>query len=182
VSSADLVVELGAEPRKHACKRVASKYPNCCCERGSVVPELSPGAVQDGELLIRFVNPQYYDLSKNEVKPSLFDHASAAGMSIVRAEHADRDAIKAKQSSGGYVGYVTAACGEIRKLVEGGSRMFCIYDTALPIETYHADVCQAVFGEPPKKSIAVERRIQLMRLFTKTPIDARVEPTIDPKT
>lgn len=160
---------LSSEPRKTACERVASAFPACKCESESVVPCLSPGTIKSTEELVRFVSDHDFDHETQEVKSSLFSHAGMNGMSVTRMESAGAEGLANQQRSGGYRGYVTASCEAIRKLAWEGERMFAIYDTALPDNHAHADVCQAVF-KPRSKASAMRRQLQL--LFTRSPVSA----------
>jgi hypothetical protein len=90
-------------------------------------------------------------------------------MSVTRAEHAGADALANQQHSRGYKGYVIASCESVRKLAWEGERLFAIYDTALPDNHAHADVCQAVF-RPRSKASEMRRHLQLV--FTKIPKSA----------
>jgi hypothetical protein len=145
-------------------------------ESESASPD-SPGIVEDAEILARQVlDPAFYDQATGEPKPTLFEHASSVGASVNRLLHTTSDQVhehgKARaleRSDPGkpktYVGYVTVNAGEVRRVVTGGNaigrrRGFGIYDTALPNDTSHADVCQLVSDRAQGRSV----RLQLFEL------------------
>ena len=165
--------EIPKQLAEQGCRQVAIAHPDCCCEAESVQPNLSPGIVSCVETLARFVNAHHLD-DQNLVKPSLFSHAETNGMSTTRIERAGPPALADQQIKGNYVGYVSASCRDIRELAECERKLFCVYDTALKDNIFHSDVCQALFGNPPKgMSRLVGIRVQLMRLFTTGLQDAR---------
>ena len=155
---------LKSEPSRTACERLAAAKPDCECERCSVRPKNSPGPVSAAETLARFVPPHDFDAESNCVKPSLFSHAGTNGMSVTRVEHAGEAAMRHQQQSKNYLGYVDVKCAAIQEILHDDKRSFCIYDTALPDNAAHADVCQTVFKPA---SVRSELRRQLMLAFSK---------------
>jgi hypothetical protein len=121
--------------------------------------------VAAAETIARFVLPHDFDAESAIVKPSLFAHAGTIGMSVTRAEHAGPEGMIAQQRSKDYMGYVDAPCKAVRAIVHEDKRAFCIYDTALPDNQAHADVCQTIFGP---KSVQTSLRRRLMRAFSGT--------------
>jgi hypothetical protein len=151
-------------PSGTACKRVAERFPDCRCECESVCPDLSPGIVENGETLARFVPLKDLDLETSTVKASLFDKATRNGMSVTRVEMASRETPVQRQKDKRFCGFVTATCGDIRAKMEDGKRLFSVYDTALETNTCHADVCAAVATEGPSK---IKLRLTLLETFAR---------------
>jgi hypothetical protein len=134
-----------------------------------VKPGHSPGVVEPAEILARFVPPLDLDVETNTVKPSLFAHSGTIGMSVTRMKHAGPQELKAQQESRSYVGFVTAPSSAVRDLRMDGAQLFAIYDTALPDNKAHADVCQAIFQ--PRSRVSEMRR-QLQLAFERVPSSA----------
>lgn len=156
---------LATEPSKSACERLAAAKPACICESCSVEPTLSPGTVDAGETLARFVLALDFDDECKVVKPSLFSHAGTNGMSVTRVEHAGAAGLERQQRSKNYLGYVDASCRAVRSILNEVEQAFGVYDTALIDNHAHADVCQSVF-RPNSVKTALRRR--LMLVFSQT--------------
>jgi hypothetical protein len=169
VKCVDIPAILLSEPRSKACERVALELPDCVCENESVEPNLSPGIVGRTETLARFVSEHDIDEETRLVTPRLFSHAGAGGMSVTRIEQAGVEALANQQRTKKYIGFVSSSCGAVRDLRWEGKQTFCVYDTAIPDNSAHADVCQAVF-RPKSKVSEMRRTLQLA--FTKAPISA----------
>lgn len=131
----------------------------------SVQPTLSPGIVTPEETLARFVTDHHFDHDAGIPKPSLFSHAGSIGMSITRIERAGAEKLADQQNRAKYLGYVTVSCKAVRALLWESERMFAVYDTALPDNTAHADVCQAAFRSKSRNS---EMRRNLQTIFTRS--------------
>jgi hypothetical protein len=170
---------------RRGCEQVADKFPDCTCEEHSVQPTLSPGPVIGTETLVRFVPAHDYDNEKKLIKPSLFSHAGTNGMSVTRIEKTDRPSLVQQESKGNYIGYVTAVCGAVRVLRWEACQVFAVYDTALPENRAHADVCQAIF-RPRSKGSEMRRMLQrtfgsaVRRFAVATDIDGTVAGPIGP--
>jgi hypothetical protein len=132
------------------------------CEACSVEPAFSPGPVEAIEILVRFVPALDFDADTRTVKPSLFAHSGTIGMSVTRMNHLDSSELGLQEAARGYVGYVTAPAYDVRNLRSDGERLFAIYDTALPENKAHADICQAVFSQPRSKLSEMRRQLQLV--------------------
>jgi hypothetical protein len=160
---------LAVEPREQGCRRVAKHEPNCVCEAESVQPDLSPGPVDQSEVVARFVPERDLDRSTMTVKPSLFAHAGTTGMSVTRTNHATPAALAEEQASKNYVGYVTATCSDIRRIEREGRQVFAVYDTAKCTNRAHGDVCQSIFTTKSQDS-SMRRSLQLA--FSRIPLSA----------
>jgi hypothetical protein len=168
---------LASKPQNSSCKRITEAFPDCVCERISICPLDSPGVVESTENVARFARrgSRGYDEETGEVLRSLFEHAERNGMSVTRVEKAGKEALIRQQNAGGYCGYVKAKVGDLRKILANGKRGFAIYDTALPGNPNHADVCANIL---PMGSHGIALRNALFEAFTqasKRPIDGTAE-------
>jgi hypothetical protein len=141
----------------------------------TVCPGLSPGPVQDDETLARFVpSENYYDTETKRVLPNLFEAASQNGMSVTRIEKAGVEQLAKQQADSKYHGYVNAKASDVRSIFHGildaeankvirQKRAFAIYDTALPENVLHADICQTVMNPG---AIGIKLRVTLRDAFS----------------
>lgn len=153
---------LAEKPHKRACERLAESFPDCCCEKETVCPDLSPGTVQDHEILARLVPEKDFDTVTKTIKPTLFEKAAQNGMSVTRLGSAI-GSVSEERAPGAFVGFVTALCGNIREALHEGRRAFAVYDTAIPSNIRHADVCQTTCYPG---SLAIKIRRQLQEAFS----------------
>ena len=75
-----------------------------------------------------------FDHESKTVKPSLFEKASENGMSVTRVNLEEMDGIARQQAEGGFLGFVTALCRDVRASLHENKRLFCVYDTATESE------------------------------------------------
>lgn len=122
------------------------------------------------ERLARFVPARDYDPEEGTIKPTLFAHAGRTGMSVTRVDHSSPKSLADQQSSKAYIGYVVARCEDVRGISHEGEQVFAVYDTAIPENTAHADVCQSVFGSD---SMASKLRRQLQKAFRSQLLNAQ---------
>lgn len=134
----------------------------------------SPGPVADVEKVIRLVyHPVHVDVQTGELKPSVVDEASSWGCSVQREgicsiEEAWKmgDAFAAAKTAElpGNPRSVHAVAvlrvEQIRLLNIQSRRGAAVYDTALPNNIAHADICVVVGGRQERRSI----RSQLFEL------------------
>ena len=183
MNCAEIPAILGENPSGTACRRVAERFTDCRCEQESVSPDFSPGAVNDDEVLVRFVPEKDLDRDTNEVKPSLFDKATKNGMSVTRIESISELSNKIKRDAN-FCGFVTGRCRDIRSKFHDGKRMFSVYDTAIPTNVSHADVCgNLIVGPKGSESIKMRRTLQeiftrVMSKFDSSENAANTEPTL----
>lgn len=138
------------------CVHYREKFPNCKCEEGSVSP-YSPGRVTDDEALVRTIfNPEFVDC-RGHLKPTYFQAVipdfTVRGLSVNRkgqVTEADlRDRLRHHQGNRhDYLGFIAARCGDLRSLLSGDKRVFCVYDSATQLDASHADVCYSLSPDP----------------------------------
>jgi hypothetical protein len=162
VNCTDIPRILDERPHRRACERLAQLLPDCHCEQESVCPDLSPGIVRDDEIVARLVPKKYFDTATNTIKPSLFEKAAENGMSVTRLGSAGAH-IAERQAPGEIIGLVTALCKDVRAALHDGKRAFAIYDTAVPSNVYHAEICQTMCYPG---SLAIKLRRQLQETFS----------------
>lgn len=169
------------------CEAVAAEFPEFECEH-CTVSDHSPGSVADDENVRRLVFSPLHLNTDGSFTPAAFQDAANKGASVDRvafcsdAETHSRGIAKAecKRASGNdsvrYVGFATASVAHVRAIrvaTQAGSerRAFGVYDSAIPENIAHADLCQASgFDKAARRSI----RESLWRAF-----GSRVEPPID---
>jgi hypothetical protein len=131
--------------------------------------EHSPGPVKNDEVLCRQVmQPLHVDLESKTLRPTAFEDAANKGLSIERiqfrsveeimASGVERIAARANAASGARNESLFALAklnaSRVRAIVAGdGKRAFGIYDTALPENRAHGDVCQLLGGKQIGRSI-----------------------------
>jgi hypothetical protein len=153
---------------KTCCENLATNLGGLRCEQESLVPGLSPGIVEAGEALIRYLVSDDIEEGPNGgrvVKPRAFSHSGTNGLSVDRYQY--RSKARTAEVVDLYIGYVKANCASIRELVADGSRCFAVYDTAVTTNLAHADICQCLFT--PKSQQAKYRR-RLKDAFDRTPV------------
>jgi hypothetical protein len=137
----------------------------------------SPAVVADEEELCRYLlNPVHVDDS-GQLKPTAVGDSERLGMSTNRLRYTTLERIRtaATERAAGWnaafpdaaqprrlVAFVKITAGEARSIfTEGGTRAFCVFDTAMPEDPSHADVFQAA----KEKKAARSARAQLRELF-----------------
>lgn len=159
-SCVETFADLAADDAKSKQKSdiIAAEHPGCVCEVGSVAPEVSPGRVEDQELLIRSIySPHQYERDTGELKPTAFDDVVDKGLSVDRKSHtssaqirqqieAKLQAAKSRGAEHKFEGVAVLPCRAAREMVHGTERVFGVYDTATTVNRAHADVCQVRHG------------------------------------
>ena len=155
---------------KCKCSHYREQFPDCKCEEESV-SEYSPGRVCDNEVLIRAIFRSDYVDQRGCLKPTYFQNVvrdfTVRGLSVNRKGHVTEPDLKARlrhhpSNIHGYLGFIAATCGDLRRLRFNGSRAFCVYDSATEEDRSHADVCQSVSPEPS----ATRRESRTLRMKT----------------
>ena len=183
---ADACFEFFNENRgdKNVCKKIQtlpeSKQAAWELESAS---SFSPGIVASSELLCRQVlDPTHFDRVTGTIRPTFFDDASDKGASCHRLAYTSKDtivrmmvertvALNINPPATGprsVIGYTTFEAGGVRGIRIATSpppalamrRGAAVYDTGLPEDCSHADVCQLVSGRQEGKSV----RAQLWKL------------------
>lgn len=154
---------------------IDQSHPRACCEVESV-SKYSPGLVREDEYIVRLIlTPHHFQEGK--VVPAAFSDVDDKGLSCQRQADlvvtADTHAFGplladaqnesrpdgARAESRKYVGALSAKVADIRSLIyENRSRVFGIYDTALPDNTAHIDVFQCGSGPAEKKRLRKKMR------------------------
>jgi hypothetical protein len=143
----------------------------------------SPGPVDGGERVVRVVySPIHVDAQTGQLKPSVVDEASSRGCSVQREAHCPIPAVwdmgeriaaeKTAQEPAkprAVQAVTVLAVAAVRALQAGGKRAVAVYDTALPDNIAHADVCVLTPGRQERRSA----RAQLFELALKGLQDAR---------
>lgn len=118
--------------------------------------EYSPGVVQNNEILYRqIVFPLHISDDGNQLKPDAFNECATHGLSVNRgnyttehemAEAGAKRVEKYNQENLGklsrkLLGFALFSTAEVRNVQFNGSRCFFIFDTALPVDRSHSDIC-----------------------------------------
>jgi hypothetical protein len=127
------------------------------------------------------LDPTHFDQVSGTIKPTFFDDASDKGASCHRLAHTSVEDVKGMTMARAEamninppatgprtaIGYTTFGAGEVRSIRPASSppapivrRGAAVYDTGLPEDGSHADVCQLVAGRQEGKSV----RAQLWKL------------------
>lgn len=142
----------------------------------------SPGLVENDEPLVRTLySPHQINRVTGEIKPAAFTDVLMRGLSLNRVQHISKSDLQAKieakvardQDAGsnkdGFWAVAIAHCSDLRACtLDDGNRAFCVYDTAMPEDISHADVCQALELKPGtegRKSFNKKLRSQLLEIF-----------------
>lgn len=160
---------------------IDATHPHCECQ-SVPVSDLSPGVVDDSELLVRIlVSPIH--IKGMKVKGSAFSRAETTGLSVVR-DHYATDAVvlqvaqalvdSARQANGdkaGVVGVLLVKASAIRGVrADDEAPCYCVYDTAIVENVAHAEALQRVHGCEP--DLILLRRSILQREVEHTFISA----------
>ena len=134
------------------CTRYREEFPDCACEHESV-SEHSPGPVADSEVLVRTLFTEQQLDQNGRLKLVYFRHEPATrGFSVDRVLVVDPEPLKSSKRAdaryNGYLKFISTCSKDIRDLLEGGQRLFCIYDSATTENRAHADICQNMLVEP----------------------------------
>lgn len=130
----------------------------------------SPGPVEDAEQVIRLVyHPIHVDLSTGDLKPSVVDEASSWGCSVQRehfcsrrdAWHMGARVARAKTEENpakprAVYAIALLSVAAVRGLQVSKKRGAAVYDTALPSNIAHADVCVVSPGRQERRSIRAQ--------------------------
>ena len=163
---AAFAVDLGAGKARHV---DASLDEACACEAGSL-SEHSPGVVAEEEYLLRIVVDPCQVTDKDGTprpRSTIFSEAMTCGASCLRERHADADQLdvtvrelldaRPRDPAGkarGVFGVIRFPAHLARGIVEpdppapDAQRRFCVYDTARPDVTSHADVMFTADRQP----------------------------------
>ncbi len=124
--------------------------PDCECEKHRMSAH-SPGPARDTEQLTRFVFWPLHMRSNGQIKPALFSHVETKGCSVqreLRASGAELESLVSemlrRDAERAWRGVLLGACGDVRNIRVGDSeqRAICVYDTALPANPAHAEMCK----------------------------------------
>ncbi len=134
------------------CVRYRERFPNCACEHDSV-SEHSPGPVADSEVLVRTLFRQQHIDRDGRLKPAYFRRdPEARGFSVDRVLLMGRELLKSNKRTdaryNGYLQYIATCTKDVRELLEGETRLFCVYDSGTVENKLHADICQNLHVEP----------------------------------
>lgn len=162
-------------------------------EQESMSPELSPGIVDNSELVARVLHsPFMCNLEGTELTPKAVDDVFNKGLSVNRLDYIGSDeevfnsvrTLEAKWLSNpenhsknrAYIGFAVANVGELRSIRDDGDsddrQIVGVYDSANPDAAYHADACIIANMDdindryyPSKKALKNDRRIKIVKCF-----------------
>ena len=134
------------------CTRYREEFPDCACEHESV-SEHSPGPVADSEVLVRTLFRKQQLDQDGRLKPDYFrPEPTTRGFSVDRVHLISPELLKSSKHTdtryNGYLKFVATRSNDIRHLLDGGQRLFCIYDSSTAENRAHADICQNVLVQP----------------------------------
>jgi hypothetical protein len=142
-------------------KEVDKKFPSCSCESHSV-SKYSSGIVGNDEHLYRLmIDPTHFN--GDELSPFALDDALTKGLSVLRANDTSLETLlglgnKQAGEKRLYRGYLKLSSALLREAkLDTQDRAICIYDTALPNQRSHADVCHVQASTKQDKNKARER-------------------------
>lgn len=154
------------------CARYREEFPDCKCEQESVSKH-SPHTVSDSEVLVRTLFREQQIDRNGRLKPTYFRPDPATrGFSVDRVLLVEPESLKLSKRTdaryNGYLNFIATHSRDVRKLLEDGRRLFCVYDSATAENKAHADICQNVYVEPGsqnRKSRMMEIAWQLRSAF-----------------
>lgn len=159
-------MELEAQYGQGECKcaRYRERFPDCACENESV-SKYSPGTVADSEILVRTLFRDQQIGPDGRLKPAYFRPDPAArGFSVDRVTLMGSEVLKStKRTDARYNGvlqFIATCTRDVRGLLEGEKRLFCIYDSGTVENNFHADICQNVLVEPGARN----RKTRMMEI------------------
>ena len=122
------------------------EFPDCVCEHESV-SEHPPGPVADSEVLVRTLFSKKRLGQNGRLKPDYSrSDPKARGFSVDRVLLVGPEPLKSSKRAdarySGYLEFVATCSKDIRHLLEGEKRLFCIYDSATAENRAHANICQ----------------------------------------
>ena len=146
------------------CARYRARFPDCACEHGSV-SEHSPGPVADSEVLVRTLFREQQIDPEGHLKPAYFRPEPATrGFSVDRVLLMGSERLKSSKLTdarcNGYLQFTATRTKDIRELLEGENRLFCVYDSGTSENSFHADICQNAHVEPG----AQNRKVRMMEI------------------
>ena len=155
------------------CTRYRERFPDCGCEHQSVSKH-SPGPVDNSEILVRTLFREQPIDPAGHLKPAYFrPEPEARGFSVDRVLlMGPKPLMSSKCTDARYSGYLQfiATCAmDVRGLLEGGKRLFCVYDSGTVENRFHADICQNVHVEPGvqnRRALMMEIAWQLRSAFS----------------
>lgn len=141
------------DSKEQRVSEINAAAPDCSCEKYRMSKH-SPGVVDNFEILARFIfSPIQFDKKKGKVTPAAFSHVYSKGCSIQRESIAQNDhvllQVQQRLNSGDnfvWKGVLLAQCHDIRRILVGDThRAVCVYDTADPENSTHAELCQTQY-------------------------------------
>ena len=155
------------------CTRYRERFPDCECEHQSVSKH-SPGPVDDSEVLVRTLFREQPIDPDGHLKPAYFrPEPEARGFSVDRVLLMGPESLmSSKRTDARYSGclqFIATCAMDVRGLLEGGKRLFCVYDSGTVENRFHADICQNVHVEPGvqnRRALMMEIAWQLRSAFS----------------
>lgn len=159
-----------------------ASHPLCACE-ANPASELSPGAIDASETLVRILVTPVHASRDGRVKGAAFSRAETTGLSLVRDAHASDEEIfrvaealvagarTANGNRAGVIGVLLIRKSEIKEVIceVDNFPAYCLYDTALLDNKGHAEAFQRVDSAPLElktlRRAALHKRVE--RSFVK---------------
>ncbi len=151
--------------------KALQKIPEALAWEGETASDHSPGPVANDESIVRQVtHPNFVD-AENKIKPIWFDDVTNKGFSSDRltlttidevVERAQRRADERNAKPENAEKQVTVhslgklSVEQIRRVRCDNTQAFGVYDTGLPDNRAHADVCQLVHSTQAARSVRYE--------------------------
>lgn len=172
------------ELSKTKCIHLSDNYEEALELEKLSVSRFSPSTVREDEHVARQVfSPIHVDSETGDIKTAAFTDAFDKGLSVNRISYASKEEIhqlggdkaqldRRNRPDRKYLGFITVNVADIRECLEGGKRIFAIFDTALEEVPSHADLCVLLLNANesltplPKKAARKKRRLTLKNLFS----------------
>ena len=154
------------------CTHYREKFPDCACEHESV-SQHSPGPVADSEVLVRTLFRRQQIDREGRLKPAYFRRdPEARGFSVDRVLLMGCEPLKSNKlidaRYDGHLQFITTCTKDVRELLDGEKRLFCVYDSGTMENNFHADICQNLHietGAQHRKSRMMEIAWKLRSVF-----------------
>ena len=160
--------ESGAIDVKARALEFATAAPNCVCELYTTSPH-SPGVINDGEMLTRFIfSPIHINKKTGAVLSSAFSYANTSGCSVQRegfasAEELNRWLTKYLESNSEHHWMGTLDCNSalVKSLVlhDSPNRVVGVYDTAEENNPAHAEIFRTEHVITDADALEVKREL-----------------------
>ncbi|MDE0099841.1 MAG: hypothetical protein OXM87_09585 [Truepera sp.] len=106
----------------------------------------------DSEVLVRTLFREQDIDPDGHLKPAYFRRdPTTRGFSVDRVLLMGPEALESSKRTdaryNGYLQFIATCTKDVRELLKGGKRLFCVYDSAIAENIFHADICQNLYFE-----------------------------------